>query len=77
MKQTVYIETTIPSFYHESREEALFSAMRQWTREWWSYDKDNCHGFTSDAVITELEAGNHPNKEQKLALPTGERHIRE
>jgi predicted nucleic acid-binding protein len=68
VKQTVYIETTIPSFYHESREEALFSAMRQWTREWWSYDKDNYHCFTSDAVINELEAGNHPNKEQKLAL---------
>lgn len=68
MKQTVYIETTIPSFYYESREEALFSAMRQWTREWWSNDKNNYQCFTSDAVINELEVGNHPNREKKLAL---------
>ena len=68
MKQSVYIETTIPSFYYECREETLFLAMRQWTREWWSDDKNSYRCFTSDAVITELEGGSHPNKEQKVAL---------
>ena len=35
MQKTVYIETTIPSFYHESRGEPEAVARRQWTREWW------------------------------------------
>ncbi len=35
MKNTVYIETSIPSFYYETREEPEFAAMRSWTREWW------------------------------------------
>jgi len=68
MKQTVYIETTIPSFYYETREETLFAAMRQWTQEWWVNDKRNYRCVTSDAVIDELESGNHPKKKEKLAL---------
>jgi len=35
MKPRVYIETTIPSFYHEDRQEAFVVARRQLTREWW------------------------------------------
>ncbi|MCC5847294.1 MAG: type II toxin-antitoxin system VapC family toxin [Verrucomicrobia bacterium] len=66
--KTVYIETTIPSFYHETREEPMFAAMRQWTRDWWADDKINYQSFTSDAVINEIESGNHPEKPQKLAL---------
>ena len=34
-KKRVYIETTIPSFYHETRREAEMAARREWTREWW------------------------------------------
>jgi hypothetical protein len=29
-----YIETSIPSFYHETRA-GQFQTMREWTREWW------------------------------------------
>lgn len=68
MKQTVYIETTIPSFYHEVREDAQFVAMRQWTRDWWHSEMDNYNCFTSDAVIDELETGDHPKKNEKLEL---------
>lgn len=68
MKQSVYIETTIPSFYCESRDEALFAAMRQWTQEWWADERCNYNCYTSFAVINELESGNHPNKKEKLAL---------
>jgi len=30
-----YVETTIPSFYWETRTEPEMVARRQWTREWW------------------------------------------
>jgi hypothetical protein len=33
--EIVYIETTIPSFYYEVREEPEMIARRNWTRQWW------------------------------------------
>jgi len=35
MKPRVYIETTIPSFYFETRSTPEMVARRQWTRHWW------------------------------------------
>jgi hypothetical protein len=64
MKQTVYIETSIPSFFYETRKNAKFVAMRQWTRDWWKQETSNYRCVTSDAVINELEAGKHPKKEE-------------
>ena len=34
-KPRVYVETTIPSFYHEARAAADIAARREWTRRWW------------------------------------------
>ena len=68
MKQTVYIETSIPSFFCETRNDAQFVAMRQWTRDWWQQESHNYRCVTSDAVINELEAGEYPNKGEKLRL---------
>jgi hypothetical protein len=33
MKQKIYIETSIPSFYHDDRVDAEIAARRKWTRE--------------------------------------------
>lgn len=68
MKNTVYIETSIPSFYYETREEPEFAAMRSWTREWWEQAKTRYLCFTSDAVVSELEQGDYPHKAEKLLL---------
>ncbi len=57
MQQRVYIETTIPSFYHEVRTEPEMVARRNWTRTWWD-DRD------------ELQAGTFPEKDQALRLLT-------
>ena len=35
MSALIYVETSIPSFYFETRTETKFQAMREWTREWW------------------------------------------
>ncbi|MBN1509545.1 MAG: type II toxin-antitoxin system VapC family toxin, partial [Sedimentisphaerales bacterium] len=66
--ETVYIETSIPSFYHETRSEAEFVAMRNWTRLWWDGSRKGFACYTSEAVFLELESDDHPDKEAKLSL---------
>ncbi len=68
MRQKVYIETTIPSFYYEVRTEPEMIARRNWTRTWWDSQRHEYELVTSEAVLDELEAGNFPNKDQALAL---------
>jgi predicted nucleic acid-binding protein len=68
MVQRVYIETTIPSFYHEVRTEPEMIARRNWTRTWWDHRRHAYLLVTSEAVIDELQAGTFPNKDQALAL---------
>ena len=54
-KPRAYVETTIPSFYHEVRTESEMVARREWTREWWDNHLLDYDVFTSEAVIDELE----------------------
>jgi hypothetical protein len=68
MKPKVYIETTIPSFYHEVRTEPDMIARRQWTQEWWDRAGEYCDRVTSLAVLDELADGDYPNKRQILSL---------
>ncbi len=68
MKPSVYIETTMPSFYHEIRTDPDMVARREWTRDWWDNHRANYDLFTSDAVIDELERGDFPIKADALAL---------
>ncbi len=46
-KPRVYIETTIPSFYHEVRTEPEMVVKRQWTRDWWDEYRIDYELFTS------------------------------
>jgi hypothetical protein len=64
----VYIETTIPSFYFNSRSDHEAIARCNWTKEWWDNHSHLYEKVTSLAVIAELEHGNHPNKQEKLNL---------
>ncbi|HKI32347.1 MAG TPA: type II toxin-antitoxin system VapC family toxin [Gemmataceae bacterium] len=68
MNRRVYIETTIPSFYHEVRTEPEMLARRAWTREWWNDRRSDFDLVTSEAVIDELENGEFPEKGDALAL---------
>ena len=54
MKPRVYIETTIPSFYHETRPEPEMVARRNWTRAFWDSRRGEYELVTSDAVFDEL-----------------------
>ena len=68
MSPSVYIETSIPSFYHEVRTEPDMVARRAWTREWWDDHLPRYDAFTSEAVIEELQSGSFPQKEDALKL---------
>jgi predicted nucleic acid-binding protein len=68
MRQRVYIETTIPSFYYEVRTEPEMIARRNWTRTWWDSRRHAYELVTSVAVLDELEAGAFPNQDQALEL---------
>ena len=68
MVSRVYIETTIPSFYHEVRTDPDMIARRDWTRQWWDSKHTDYELVTSEAVIDELEKGNFSQRENCLAL---------
>lgn len=55
MNTTIYIETTIPSFHTETREDVEIQIRRKWTREWWSLPKSGQRLVTSAIVFEELE----------------------
>jgi hypothetical protein len=68
MKQKVYIETTIPSYYYEIRNDSEAIAKREWTKHWWDEESNNYELVVSTAVIDELEHGNYPTKKETLKL---------
>ena len=57
MAERVYIETTIPSFYHTLRTDAESVARMHWTRQWWAEYASPFELFTRPAVILELQQG--------------------
>ncbi len=68
MKSKVYIETSIPSFYYETRTESDMIARKEWTRLWWEQFSNNYQLVTSIAVLDELNKGNFPSKEKAIQL---------
>lgn len=66
MKEKVYIDATILSYYHDEREE-----LRTWievTREWWNSQRKLYECWLSEAVIAELADGAYPNRENILRM---------
>jgi hypothetical protein len=51
----IYVETTIPSFYTETRTDLETRVRRDWTREWWHMRKDGQILVTSAVVLNELK----------------------
>ena len=70
-KQRVYIETTIPSFYFETRTEHDMVARRDWTRQWWDTRREEYELVTSEVVFDELASGDYSSKEAAIGLLDG------
>jgi predicted nucleic acid-binding protein len=67
-KQKIYLETTIPSFYYETRSEPDMVARREWTRQWWDGNRSGYDLVTSEAVIRELEDGEYESRDEGIRL---------
>ena len=68
MLKKVYVETTIPSFYHNVRSEPEMLTVMNWTRQWWDQHRIAYEVVSSPAVLDELSEGDHPQKAEKIAL---------
>jgi len=66
MMKSVYLDTTVPSYYYEQRPE--LALRRELTRQWWNSERQNYHVFVSQVVLTELNQGDYPNKSEILQL---------
>lgn len=67
----VYVETTIPSSYHDTRTDPESVERRESTRRWWADAPDRYELLTSEAVLDELEAGPGDRSPAWLALLDG------
>lgn len=63
-----YVETTIPSLYHEVRLAPDIVARREWTRQWWAVAPDRYELVTSAPVLDELAGGIPERGAERLAL---------
>lgn len=68
MTGRVYIETTIPSLYHDERGDPETAARRAWTRRWWDNHRREYEIVTSSAVLEELRNGDFPSQESCLRM---------
>lgn len=68
MKPKVYIETSIPSFYHETRTSPEAVARRNWTQEWWETRSSFYEVVTSLAVKAELQRTPQPKRDHCLSF---------
>jgi predicted nucleic acid-binding protein len=64
----IYIETTIPSFYHETRKDIESLSRHHWTRKWWDEHRHGYKLFTSYAVLQELESPAYPSAKREKSL---------
>ncbi len=69
MRATVYIETTVPSYYCDNRPELVADIAR--TRQWWDEERNDYDCFISEVVLDELSEGHYPSREKCLALVDG------
>jgi predicted nucleic acid-binding protein len=64
----IYVETSIPSFYFDTRKYAKIKARREWTCEWWGKQRRVESRIISYAVLAELDRTPSPKRESALAL---------
>lgn len=72
-KPRVYVETTIPSFYHDPRTSPAVLARRRWTRVWWASAGKGYELVTSKYVLDELAAGTQEWARHRVSLLDGVR----
>ena len=64
MKESVYLETTVFSFYHDERPDSLYR--QKVTREWWRKEKRYYEVFTSYFSVSALSSDYCDKKQEVL-----------
>lgn len=67
----MYIETTIPSYYFETRTSAEAVAWRRATRRWWDHARSEYTLVTSEVVLAELDLAPRSRAESGASLLSG------
>ena len=65
---SVYVETTVPSYYFETRSSAQVAAWRTVTRTWWDEHRKLYNLFTSRFVLLELQRAPVTKRRSALGL---------
>jgi predicted nucleic acid-binding protein len=68
MKPSVYLDATIPSFYHEERPLPQLQEWRRQTIRFWESAQAACEMLVSDETVRELEETGYPDKKRRLCL---------
>ena len=68
IKKSLYLDTTIPSYYYDQRKELAIRYRRKVTRDWWINEKDSFGLYISELVLVELQRGNYPQKKKVARL---------
>ena len=64
MKKSVYLDTTIPSYLFDKREQLQYPCIM--TRQWWTEERQQYDIYTSLETVAELDQGNYPRKTEIL-----------
>jgi len=68
MDVLIYVETSVPSFYFDTRSNVEMQARRKWTRLWWSLPKPETVLVTGFPVLAELAQSPPPKRQAALDL---------
>jgi len=71
IKRSLYLDTTIPSYYYDQRKDLDIRYRRNVTRDWWANEKDSFDLYISELVLVELQRGDYPQKEKVIHLLKG------
>lgn len=66
----IYVETSVPSFYYETRRAPDMQARRDWTRKWWALPKWDDELVIGLPVISELDKAPPAKRDKAIALIT-------
>src|SRR5262249_1858155 len=68
MRNSVYVDATIPSFYHEERTGTIIRAWREITVQFWHSAADWYELYVSDETLRELEDLGYPAEKRAKCL---------
>jgi hypothetical protein len=67
-RKTIYLDSTIPSYYYEERKDPIIYARHLITVQWWNTRRRDYEIFVSDFVLREISDGDYPHRDKVISL---------